>query len=201
MSGPISGVARGTKNTGVGLYTTLRAFLGRNITEQYPEYKHPVMPRFRGRHKLHLHANGLEKCVGCSLCAAACPSDCIRVVAAENTPEHRVSAGERYAQVYEINMSRCIFCGYCEMACPFDAITLGNDWELSELNRDQMVYTKDMLLADPVTKDAVGMNRRAVTRDEDGLDSPTPVWLEETVAREAASRAETDLVGKGRKRT
>ena len=78
------------------------------------------------------HENGLEKCVGCSLCAAACPADCIRVVAAENTPENRVSAGERYARIYEINISRCIFCGYCELACPFDAITLGNEFEISE---------------------------------------------------------------------
>ena len=49
--------------------------------------------------------SGLEKCVGCSLCAAACPADCIRVVAAENIPGERVSAGERYAAVYEINLS------------------------------------------------------------------------------------------------
>ena len=109
----------------------------------------PVYPRFRGRHRLHLHENGLEKCVGCSLCAAACPADCIRVVAAENTAENRVSAGERYARIYEINMSRCIFCGYCELACPFDAITLGNDFEISEYNRDDLIYTKDMLLAEP----------------------------------------------------
>lgn len=192
----ITGALRGTKNTGIGLATTLRSLLGRNITEQYPEYKHPVMPRFRGRHKLHLHENGLEKCVGCSLCAAACPADCIRVVAAENTDELRVSAGERYAQVYEINMGRCIFCGYCEMACPFDAITLGNDWELADLNRDQMIYTKDMLLADPPTSDQYGMDRRAATRTEAELDSPVPVWLEETVARERAAREATS--GKGR---
>ena len=96
----------------------------------------PVYPRFRGRHKLHrFEDTGLEKCVGCSLCAAACPADCIRVVAAENTPENRVSAGERYAAVYEINMSRCIFCGYCEVACPFDAITMGHDYELSDYDR------------------------------------------------------------------
>ena len=95
-------------------------------TFQYPEEKVPVYPRFRGRHRLHrFEDTGLEKCVGCSLCAAACPADCIRVVAAENTPEHRVSAGERYAAVYEINLARCIFCGYCEIACPFDAITMG----------------------------------------------------------------------------
>ena len=55
---------------------------------QYPEEKTPVYPRFRGRHKLHrFEDTGLEKCVGCSLCAAACPAKCIRVVAAENTPE------------------------------------------------------------------------------------------------------------------
>src|SRR5574338_338953 len=122
------------------------------ITQQYPEYKRPVYPRFRGRHRLNRHANGLEKCVGCSLCAAACPSDCIRVVAAENTAEHRVSPGERYARIYEINLSRCIFCGYCELACPFDAITLGNEFELSEYSRDDLIYTKDMLLAEPIKR-------------------------------------------------
>ena len=69
---------------------------------------------------------------------------------AENTPSNRVSAGERYARIYEINLSRCIFCGYCELACPFDAITLGNEFELSEYSRDDLIYTKDMLLAEPI---------------------------------------------------
>jgi formate hydrogenlyase subunit 6/NADH:ubiquinone oxidoreductase subunit I len=78
------------------------------------------------------------------------------------------------------------------MACPFDAITLGNDWELADLNRDQMIYTKDMLLADPPTHDEYGMNRRAVTREDEGLDAPTPVWLEETVRREYVERRRTD---------
>jgi NADH-quinone oxidoreductase subunit I len=107
-----------------------------------------VYPRWRGRHQLQrFEDTGLEKCVGCSLCAAACPADCIRVVAAENTPEHQVSAGERYASVYEINMSRCIFCGYCEVACPFDAITMGIDYELADYNRSDLIFTKEMLLA------------------------------------------------------
>jgi NADH-quinone oxidoreductase subunit I len=169
--------------TVTGFKTTLRALLGRPITEQYPEFKHPVMPRFRGRHRLHRHPNGLEKCVGCSLCAAACPADCIRVVAAENADDNRVSAGERYAEVYEINMSRCIFCGYCEMACPFDAITLGNDWELADLNRDLMIYTKEALL------DPAPAERAAVTRGGDGLDSAPPVWLEGALAAERAGDA------------
>jgi NADH-quinone oxidoreductase subunit I len=136
-----------------GMVTVLGRIADGPITIQYPEEKVPVYPRFRGRHKLHRFAeSGLEKCVGCSLCAAACPADCIRVVAAENTPENRVSAGERYAAVYEINMSRCIFCGYCEVACPFDAITMGHDYELSDYDRSDLIFTKEMLLAEPLER-------------------------------------------------
>jgi NADH-quinone oxidoreductase subunit I len=139
--------------TARGLMTTFGRFRETPVTVQYPEEKTPVFPRFRGRHKLHrFEDSGLEKCVGCSLCAAACPADCIRVVAAENTPEHRVSAGERYAEVYEINLSRCIFCGYCEIACPFDAITMGHDYELSDYDRTDLIFTKEMLLAEPLER-------------------------------------------------
>ena len=145
-----------------GFSVTLRHLFRKPVTEQYPEYKRPVYPRFRGRHRLHRHENGLEKCIGCSLCAAACPADCIRVVADENDPQNRVSPGERYARIYEINMARCIFCGYCEIACPFDAITLGNDYELSEISRDALIYTKEMLLEPPV--------RRTPAQDPDEFD-------------------------------
>jgi len=136
-----------------GLKTTFARVIEGPVTINYPEEKTPVYPRFRGRHKLHrFEDTGLEKCVGCSLCAAACPADCIRVVAAENTPENRVSAGERYAAVYEINLSRCIFCGYCEVACPFDAITMGHDYEMSDYNRSDLIFTKEMLLAEPLDR-------------------------------------------------
>ncbi len=167
---PPPGAARGTwrtfRETVRGLMTTFGRMVEPVVTVQYPEEKTPVYPRFRGRHKLHRFEDipsgegisgggenvGLEKCVGCSLCAAACPADCIRVVAAENTPENRVSAGERYAAVYEINMSRCIFCGYCEVACPFDAITMGHDYELSDYTRSDLIFTKEMLLAEPLER-------------------------------------------------
>jgi len=155
--GPKPGVARSTYRafgeTLRGLKTTLARVAEKPQTIQYPEEKTPVFPRFRGRHRLHrFDDTGLEKCVGCSLCAAACPADCIRVVAAENDPEDRVSAGERYAAVYEINLSRCIFCGYCEVACPFDAITMGHDYELSDYNRSDLIFTKEMLLAEPLER-------------------------------------------------
>jgi NADH-quinone oxidoreductase subunit I len=147
--GGLGGVYRVFGATLKGLRTTLARVVEGPVTIQYPEEKTPVYPRFRGRHKLHrFEDTGLEKCVGCSLCAAACPAECIRVVAAENTPDNQVSAGERYAAVYEINMTRCIFCGYCEVACPFDAITMGNDYELADFHRSDLIFTKEMLLAD-----------------------------------------------------
>jgi NADH-quinone oxidoreductase subunit I len=161
---PRPGATRGTwrafRETARGLKTTFGQMLAGTTTVQYPEEKVPVFPRFRGRHKLHRFEDipqngaqaGLEKCVGCSLCAAACPADCIRVVAAENTPENRVSAGERYAAVYEINLAQCIFCGYCEAACPFDAITMGHDYELSDHTREDLIFTKEMLLAEPLER-------------------------------------------------
>ena len=129
-----------------GLLTTLKSMTEKPVTVEYPEQKNPVKPRFRGRHVLKRYDNGLEKCIGCSLCAAACPSDAIFVEASENTDEKRFSPGERYASTYEINMLRCIYCGFCEDACPTEAIVLGDNYELSFYNRRDAIYDKNMLL-------------------------------------------------------
>jgi NADH-quinone oxidoreductase subunit I len=135
----VTGLAR-------GLFTTLKTMFGRPVTVQYPEEKTPVKARFKGRHFLTRYENGLEKCIGCALCAAACPADAIFVEASENTDEERYAPGERYASTYEINMLRCIFCGYCEDACPTEAIVLGDNYELSFTNRHDAIYTKEMLI-------------------------------------------------------
>jgi len=129
-----------------GMWITFRSMFERPVTIQYPEVKRPVRSRFRGRHELRRFDNGLEKCIGCSLCSAACPADAIFVEAAENTDERRFSPGERYASTYEINMLRCIFCGYCEDACPTEAIVLGHTYELSFTDRRSAIYTKERLL-------------------------------------------------------
>ena len=83
----------------------------------------------------------------CFLCAAACPAECIYIEAAENTEKLRISGGERYAKVYNIDYNRCIFCGYCVEACPTDAITHGHGFEIASYNTSTLVYRKEQMLA------------------------------------------------------
>ena len=129
-----------------GLGVTFRNLWRKPTTENYPDEPVHFQGRYRGIHVLHRDENGLEKCVGCFLCSAACPARCIYIEAAENTEAQRISAGDRYASVYNIDYSRCIFCGYCVEACPTDAITHGHGFELATYDVTGLIYRKENLL-------------------------------------------------------
>jgi NADH-quinone oxidoreductase subunit I len=131
---------------GKGLGITWKNMVAPTVTENYPAEPVHFEDRFRGVHILRRDENGLEKCVACFLCAAACPANCIYIEAAENTADHRISAAERYAHVYNIDYSRCIFCGYCVEACPCDAITHGQGFEIAAYDTNTLVWRKEQLL-------------------------------------------------------
>jgi len=114
----------------------------RKATVRYPEERIALPARWRGRIILSRDPDGGERCVACYLCAVACPVGCIALQAAED------AQGRRYPEFFRINFSRCIFCGFCEDACPTCAIQLVPDFEMSEYDRQNMVYEKEHLLVD-----------------------------------------------------
>ncbi|MEJ5370037.1 MAG: NADH-quinone oxidoreductase subunit NuoI [Bryobacteraceae bacterium] len=138
-----------------GMSVTLGEMMNPVITDDYPDAPPVFQERYRGLHVLQRDDNGLEKCVACFLCSAACPVQCIYIEAADNTEQERISGGERYAAVYNIDYSRCIFCGYCVEACPTDAITHGHGFELASYNTSTLIYRKEQLLA-PLPEGATG---------------------------------------------
>src|SRR6058998_3576162 len=149
-----------------GMSITFRQMFAPTVVENYPDGPGPTkgavfQERFRGLHVLQRDENGLEKCVACFLCAAACPSNCIYIEAAENTADQRISAGDRYAKVYNIDYNRCIFCGYCVEACPTDAITHGHDFEIASYDTGTLIYRKEQLLKQPTEPITTSGEKRA----------------------------------------
>src|SRR6202012_4676872 len=130
-----------------GFGVTFGTLFKKVVTEQYPEDFRPTAPPHHGRPQLTRHPDGLEKCVGCELCAWACPADAIYVEGGDSTEEERYSPGERYGKIYQINYLRCIFCGLCVEACPTRSLTMSNEYELALDNREDLIYTKDQLMA------------------------------------------------------
>jgi NADH-quinone oxidoreductase subunit I len=152
------------------------------VTVPYPERKRDKPERFHGRHVLNRYEDGMEKCIGCELCAGVCPAKCIYVRGKDNPPDAPVSPGERYGFVYEINYLRCIHCDLCVEACPTEAITETKLFEFSFTNRGDAIYTKDELLVDDN-----GRPQHLPWEDwREGDDEHTSAWVRATAPSGAA---------------
>ncbi|MGI9603852.1 MAG: NADH-quinone oxidoreductase subunit NuoI [Acidimicrobiales bacterium] len=159
-----------------GFRVTFDKMFEERVTTEYPEEKAPKPDRLHGRHVLNRYEDGMEKCIGCELCAGVCPARCIYVRGQDNPPDDPVSPGERFGYIYEINYLRCIHCDLCVEACPTQAITETKLFEFSFTNRSDAIYTKDELLVDDD-----GMPQNLPWEDwRPGEDEATSAWMRAT---------------------
>ena len=158
-----------------GFKVTFKKLFEERLTRDYTkdEGGKRVKPvRLHGRHVLNRYEDGMEKCIGCELCAGVCPAKCIYVRGADNPPDDPVSPGERYGYIYEINYLRCIHCDLCVEACPTEAITESKLFEFSFTNRNDAIYTKaELVVADD------GRPRQLPWEDWTDIDDVDPPHL------------------------
>lgn len=124
-----------------GLRLTGGYLIARKVTIQYPEEKTPQSPRFRGLHALRRYPNGEERCIACKLCEAVCPALAITIESEERDD------GTRRTTRYDIDLAKCIYCGFCEESCPVDSIVETRHFEYHAETRDDLLMTKEQLLA------------------------------------------------------
>ncbi|MGA1183832.1 MAG: NuoI/complex I 23 kDa subunit family protein, partial [Ilumatobacteraceae bacterium] len=166
----------GRKNRVTTQYSGGRLFKRKKRSASAMDVKVEKPERLHGRHVLNRYEDGMEKCIGCELCAAVCPAKCIHVRGADNDPDNPTSPGERFGWIYEINYLRCIHCDLCVEACPTEAITETKLFEFSFTNRKDAIYTKNELL---VGDD--GKPRHMPWEDwRPGEDQHTSAWMRAT---------------------
>jgi NADH-quinone oxidoreductase subunit I len=130
-----------------GLKVSLRHFFGKKVTLQYPEERWVVPEGYRGAPYLVADQEGRTKCVSCQLCEFVCPPKAIHIIPPGPGGAPEVGNVEKAPKEFDIDMLRCIFCGYCQEVCPEEAIFLMQDYSLTGLSRDEMIYNKEKLLS------------------------------------------------------
>ncbi len=141
------------KSIFTGMGVTIRHFFGPTVTLQYPDERMELPKGARAR----LFVN-IDDCIGCNLCARACPVNCIdieTVAATQDVDLGKTSTGNPkrfWLTRFNIDMAKCMYCDLCVHPCPTNCIYMVPEYEYSEYDRSNLVYHFSNLEPDMVAE-------------------------------------------------
>ena len=122
-----------------GMAVTMKNALRRPITTQYPEQKLNISRRTRGNQLVW----DKERCIACSMCAKACPVQCIDMVTS------RGQNNKLQVDKMDYDEGLCIFCGLCVEACPKTCLFLTAEYEKARYSiKDFKLKKEDILMTE-----------------------------------------------------
>lgn len=134
-------IYRGIRSAMTGMRITITQMVSPTVTLQYPRVKKQMPDRVRNR----LYMN-FDDCIGCELCAKACPVDCIDIEVMKAPPTESLgetSTGQKkriYVTKFDIDIAKCCYCGLCVYPCPTECLKMTDVYEFSEYDRTNLIY-------------------------------------------------------------
>ena len=157
-----------------GMSVTWKHLWGKKETFCYPEEKLPMTDNFRGGNL----AMDWRVCIGCSMCANACPNKALDLTIVQDAKK------KRHMKSYIHKSGRCLYCNLCVEVCPVKTLVWDKDYAISTWSKETM------------THDAMTDQDRA---DLEGFLAQVEVEAaEEKAKKEAAAKAKAEAAAKAK---
>ncbi|WP_288322927.1 4Fe-4S dicluster domain-containing protein [uncultured Selenomonas sp.] len=113
-----------------GMSVTWKHLWGKKETFCYPEEKLPMTENFRGGNL----AMDWRVCIGCSMCANACPNKALDLTIVQDAKK------KRHMQYYIHKSGRCLYCNLCVEVCPVKTLVWDKDYASSTWSKETMTH-------------------------------------------------------------
>ena len=157
-----------------GMSVTWKHLWGKKETFCYPEEKLPMTDNFRGGNL----AMDWRICIGCSMCANACPNKALDLTIVQDAKK------KRQMKSYVHKSGRCLYCNLCVEVCPVKTLVWDKDYAISTWSKETM------------THDAMTDKDRADL--EEFLAQVEVEAAEEKAKKEAAAKAKAEAAAKAK---